>query len=319
MTDLIVSIHDKDIPLENKIRIYGENRKTVIKSDNYLSSLRVDYGLNAGSPIQIVRNKNNKSVKIDNNMSGLLLKCKGSTAQNQESITLMIDEDNSSHIGTVQIIDKNRGEPLTMIDISLLDGRLEDKSIPSAYDSDSNMHYKDVSKILEMSPDADRIGQGQFRDVYRINQGCFDFASEAKDGSIVKIARLERGVKANRSEMQTWQAVKSTDSRPLFCPITSIGPDHTYIIMEKATNIGSLGVEIIDKVSQTVEKSFNADIEKYDGNHPLAMSGWDVKKSNVGIHNGKPVLVDYPYGGKFSIQSQEARDLIEQVLHEQSF
>lgn len=318
MSELKVSLINKEILLDNKIKIYGENRKTVVKSDNRISSIHVDYGLNSNDAIQILRNKNNNTVKIKNRMSSLVLKSGSDVAKTQDCIKFSITKNGESHVETIRVIDSDRGEPLFIIDFYLVDGSLDDASIPTPYDSGSNVNHKDVSKILSDSPDAQKVGKGQFRDVYQIDRDSFDFTSEIGKGCIVKVARLQRGVKANRSEMQTWQAVKSTDNRSLFCPIRSVGPNHGYIVMNEASNIGSLNINIVDKIEKAVKKSFNADFSKYDESHPLVMSGWDVKKSNVGIYEGRPVLVDYPYGGRFRIQSEKARDLIQQILRQNS-
>lgn len=316
MSELKVSVINKEIRLEDRIEIYGENRKTIVKSGNRISSIRVDYGLNSNSPIQILRNENNETVKIKNRMSGLVLKSSSDVAKPQDSIKFSITENGESHVETIQVVDTDRGEPLFIIDFYLVDGSLDDASIPTAYDSGSDVNYKDISKILSDSSDAQKVGKGQFRDVYRIDRNRFDFTSEMGKGCIVKVARLHRGVKANQSEMQTWQAVKSTDNRSLFCPVRSAGPNHNYIVMDEASNIGSLDINIINKIEQAVKKSFETDFSEYNESHPLAMSGWDVKRSNVGVYKGRPVLVDYPYGGRFRVQSEESRDLIQQILRQ---
>ena len=167
--------------------------------------------------------------------------------------------------------------------------------LKNAYDSDSSggRSYEDIEEMLKSSIYATRIVNGGQRTVYEVDVSAVDMLEE-NDGSIVKIAHNSEGVQANKHEMQTWQSIKSSEYRKFFCPVTSIGPSHKYVVMKEAdmAEIGRQGAtDFRKKVTETLDIRDDADNVSPTGD------GWDIFFANVGMYDGRPVLVDYPYGG----------------------
>lgn len=177
------------------------------------------------------------------------------------------------------------------------DDSLTNGELKSPYDSDQDnseeKSHKDIEELLASSNYATEVTYGGQRTVYRVDASTVDMLEE-NDGSIVKVAHNQKGVQANRHEAQTWQAVKKSNYRKFFCPITSIGPSHKYVVMEEADmdGISHMGTgEFRKEVTSTLEIP-----DDVDSVSPMG-DGWDIFSANVGMYDGRPVLVDYPYGG----------------------
>ena len=174
------------------------------------------------------------------------------------------------------------------------DDSLNSGELRNPYSSDSRKKsYKDIGELLKDSIYANRVVNGSQRTVYKVDASAVDMLDE-NGGSIVKVAHNEKGVRANRHEMQAWQSVKSTEYRKFFCPITSIGPSHKYVVMKEADmdGISHMGTSDFRK-----EVTNTLDVDNSVDNVSPMGDGWDIFSANVGMYEGRPVLVDYPYGG----------------------
>lgn len=176
-----------------------------------------------------------------------------------------------------------------------------DKEIGSILDSNIDEDKRIKSK-LKKDPDTIRIDRGFSRVVFKIteNSKYSNFMLEG-DGKILKLAvGLDRAsLKENKKEVQTWQAVKGTDLEQYFCPITSFGPDYRYIIMEEA-NVKRSNKEMADNIRDILDKKCKVpdDAEAEDISQSKMSYEYDIRPDNIGIYNGNPVLIDYPFGAK---------------------
>jgi hypothetical protein len=158
---------------------------------------------------------------------------------------------------------------------------------------------KDMIRVLENIEEVDKIGKGGYRTVYYDKNDKLEFLEES-DGNVIKIGRHSRGVLANRREAQAWQAVSGSEIESYFCPVTNIGPEHKYIVMKfVGTKVKDIDAEYISSiVSESIDNYKNEGITH----------GFDVSTSNIGVKNGDPILIDYPYGANFEINSTKVGD-----------
>lgn len=320
----VIKVANKKVEIgKSKLEIYEKNNRTIIKAGDKMSSTSVSYGLGSNNPspieIKILKNDN---FRISNNMSNILLKMDNKDVEPGQSAEIDLDSKNQDlWLETIKVVNRSKSEEI--FEIRIVEKEESDERsdlgdyLNQPYDaSESSIkHFKDISEVADRSELATKIGSGQFRDVYKIDSSKIPI-KQAKKGSIVKIANSRRGVRANRSEAQTWQSVRSTANRDLFCPITFVGPNHKYIIMKEAKNVGRLKTNIIEQLEKQIKSSLHLDSSSYEIKHPFRQSGWDIKKSNVGTYRNNPVLVDYPYGGKFSIEEDNIRNKFKEILAE---
>lgn len=162
---------------------------------------------------------------------------------------------------------------------------------------------KEIDYILTKELGAEVIGEGSYRTAYDISNIDPEFLQD-KDGDIIKVAKEKE---SNRSEVQTYQVIKGTELERFFCPITNIGPDHKYIVMEKADmSVGEIKdvveeypaidsnlkdpVNIIKKILQT------AIVDPYG-------EVGDIRDDNIGYYKGDLVVLDYQFGGGIYVDS----------------
>jgi hypothetical protein len=320
--ELIIQVGNKSVSLnQSNIKIYEQNNKTIIRGDNIMKSMHISYGLqsNNPAPIKIERVAKDR-IQIYNNMSEIELRSENDKVCSGESAKITLKSDRRTFwLESIKVINLNKNEEVFELKILNKDASADISlnnyiNEPYVNSEDRKPHYKDLSVAVKRSESARRMGSGQFRDVYKLETSDIPVKSAHK-GSIIKIANSQRGVQANKSEVQTWQTVKSTRCKVLFCPITHIGPNHKYIIMNEAKDVGRLERNIIKELEKRVKNSLSLDENSYEIDHPLRQSGWDIKKSNVGVYNGHPVLVDYPYGGKFRIDDQQIKYELKDLLN----
>lgn len=179
---------------------------------------------------------------------------------------------------------------------------LADTLLKNPYSDASDTSELSLSRILEKADDAELIGRGSYRLAFRVNPSNIGALRE-NDGGIIKVAKTPTGSDINKQEMQTWQAVKGKEESSLFCPVTSIGPNHKYIVMKEAQNINTLNEDTIEKIENRIKSSILFEPEECKIPSPCAM--FDIKSRNIGTYSGNVVLIDYPYGGNFEISSKQ--------------
>lgn len=126
-----------------------------------------------------------------------------------------------------------------------------------------------------------KIGSGSTRSAYICvnNNNVPDIFSDWINKDIViKEAKTERGVRANKVEYKIW----SNNKFNFLCPILTILNDGEYIIMPKV-NTTKITEYHVSKVVSEYRKYCYLSIHS------------DIKKKNIGLYKGKLVLIDYPF------------------------
>lgn len=165
---------------------------------------------------------------------------------------------------------------------------------------------KKMDYILSRKLGANSIGMGNFRKVYDISGHNPSFLQEP-DGDIIKLAQEKdenKGIKANQEELQTWQVVRNTEIGKFFCPITSKGPNHKYVVMKKA-KIDSNNIHKVSKEYTNIDSHNNyvnliQDILNtaiIDPDYNIR----DIGEDNVGELNGRNIIIDYQFGGGIKV------------------
>lgn len=226
----------------------------------------------------------------------ILDKCGSQTLINSQSI----DYDN------LILYDKDSD---TRIELGLIGSNLEDSGanteenatnrvLQSPYESsntEDNYNTSDIIETLRISPITEEVGSGSYRVVFKVEDiSKVDIINE-NDGQIIKVSDHGMGKETNRYEMATWQAVKGTRFQKYFCPITSIGPNHKYIVMKEA----DMDKGDVDTIKNKIINAFKTKSNKFGGWY-----GPDIADRNVGIYNGNVVLVDYPYGANIKLENK---------------
>lgn len=94
---------------------------------------------------------------------------------------------------------------------------------------------------------------------------------------IMKVAISENGEKQNQLEVAMWKSCSGTNRQRLLCPIVDYGEGGLFIVME---NVSDSKVDLHNLVEQT---NFSLP-DRVSDNH-------------VGLYNGRPRLVQYPFEG----------------------
>jgi len=212
-----------------------------------------------------------------------------------ENITLRLKRKKRKRYDKIVIL------PIEDIDIDKKDSDLESNIVGSYKDKKTKQtgaeeldEIDNLRNILDKSDNAVYIGRGAGREVYNISD-CNIRSLHKQDGDIIKVAISEDSVEDNRRELQTWQTVKGTKLEQYFCPITNFGSNHRYIVMEKAQVFDEFDTTKIgdDLFDRWVKWSDELD-DKISKNTSLPTR--DISYDNIGIYNGRQVLVDYPFG-----------------------
>lgn len=174
-------------------------------------------------------------------------------------------------------------------------------------------HYSDLEIINDVDylQEIDYIDGGSYRLVYKIKHpNALDLSKSYKD-NVIKIARSPKGIVANRKEFETWSVVRSNQTlKKYFCPIVHKGPEFKYIIMNEGDIISSKS-DIVEKMKsrEDIENTVREAISGIET--PTGGDAFDIKYSNIAEYDGRPVLVDYPYGGKFSFDESIIKEFEE--------
>lgn len=162
---------------------------------------------------------------------------------------------------------------------------------------------KEIDYILTKELDAEVIGTGSDRTAYDISDINPEFLQN-NDGDIIKVAKDNE---SNRSEARAYQVIKGTELERFVCPITNIGPNHKYIVMEKAEmsadNIQN-SVKKYDAIPSNLENPSEilTEIMMTAIIDPHGRVG-DIRDSNIGYYDGDPVVLDYQFGGSIYVDS----------------
>lgn len=155
-------------------------------------------------------------------------------------------------------------------------------------------------------------GRGVMRKAYEVVDGSEIDLIGFKEGNVIKVALNQKGRKANRREFQAWQVVnQKPELRQYFCPLIHHGCSFKYVVMEYAEPFrNKRDVNIIDRFQNEIER--NVDNDMIDA--PVSQ-GLDIYEDNVGKYEGRIVLIDYPYGGKFLKEDEKGVEILRGAMN----
>lgn len=224
----------------------------------------------------------------------------------------------------LESFDKNEDYEKDEVIDNLNDPYIDDVGQNVFEDSDSEdvtLYYSDIEIIndIDMLEEIDYIDGGAYRAVFKIKDDNALNLHGNHSGQVIKVAKNPKGKIANRKEFETWSAVKPDKKlRKYFCPIEHKGPDFKYIIMNEAKVVSSKSdhtqkLKDKDTIIRTIGDAIDGVEPPGDTGH-----GLDIKYKNIAQLGDKVVLVDYPYGGSFTVD-KSVIDEFEQMDEEEKF
>jgi hypothetical protein len=174
------------------------------------------------------------------------------------------------------------------------------KYISNDFNNDSDqesINYDDLEIIKDMDKiqGIQHIDSGSYRKVFKIVDGSHIGFGDSYNNKIIKVAKSQKGIEANKKESNAWDLVESHSIlAQYFAPVLHTSPDGKYLIMETCDDIKSLDSEESVKIVNDMKDIFgiytNDSSVKTPDNH-----GLDVKIENIGKFDDRYVLFDYPY------------------------
>lgn len=175
------------------------------------------------------------------------------------------------------------------------------KSKDTIIDENNMKHYTDLEILsnVEKINCLSNIGSGSFRDAYKILDSKELDINVKNENVILKVSKNKDGIKSNKQEFKTWQAVKGTELEQYFCPVYNRGPEFKYIVMQEVEDLTDIDNEKCREITENLRENINENINTENIDAPV-VNDLDIYRSNIGIkNNGDPVLLDYPYGANF--------------------
>lgn len=299
---LLIYEDESETVIEHKSKIYRSNKINCIsRSKNTYPPLYIEH---IGNEINIFLNKS-KDFDLYA-YSGDKILSDGTNCvdipENKNKLIIGMPDKNLKQSIYIEKIKENEDTNEKEFKNDLL-RPFSNKNFGNSYNSEIN-EQKRIINILEKNNKFDFVAKGGGRNVYKIkDKSSYDFINKY-DGSIVKVASMKNTIKRNRSEAQTWQAVKDTKIRKFFCPITNIGPEHKYIIMKEAQQLKDSDNKdhIVKEIEESIAKHVNLpENVEYDKFESMVSYKYDITKDNIGIYKNQPVLIDYPFGALVEI------------------
>lgn len=293
--------------------IYNNTKLTIPENIRIQTSEREDYA------VKIEHKPSTSILKIHNNAENLKITYMDKTANPMSSIKIRTDK--LTVYGQQEPIRFYHYDTEATFRITPVEEQADDEEdemadevirppLTNQYTNKDGRPSKDIKSILRKSSQATSIGSGAYRSAYKVDASEIE-ALQENDGAIIKVASKYQGIRANKYEVQTWQAVKHTDQRKYFCPITSIGPNHKYIVMKEATDVGSVRTRHLDDFKNKIEQMIGSE---EDAGSPMGHS-LDIHGNNVGTFKGRKVLIDYPYGANFELQEPDGTNILGKLLN----
>ena len=90
------------------------------------------------------------------------------------------------------------------------------------------------------------------------------------------VVKVDQRGKANHKELNVWQSA-TPEIKKWLCPIVDWAEDLSWIIMRRVNGVG--GWSVVEKIPNTIRRSIG-----------------DVHPANVGLLNGRAVIIDYVGG-----------------------
>ena len=301
-----------------KLRVFNESN-TIVQYDGGRYEVDRDIGLNGSlsNPSIIIRHQiDDQSFKLYNH-SKCRVRIVGPNInippQSQSGFDVdlsEIDYISVENTDTEESLKFNVNESAEDDEDDVENDGLADTLLENPYSDQDDTSQISLVSILEDAPDAELIGEGSYRVAFKVNPSNIDSLRE-NDGGIIKVATTVTGRDINQQEMQTWQAVRSGIERRLFCPITSIGKNHKYIVMKEASSINEFDEDAVRSIESKVRGSVLFDSDECELPSPCKM--FDIKSRNIGNFGGSAVLIDYPYGGNFELPEEKTEQFSDEL------
>jgi len=124
------------------------------------------------------------------------------------------------------------------------------------------------------------IGSGSSRDVF-----------DLENGYVIKVAKNRAGIAQNKAEYK----VSDNDKSDLFAKVVQVSNDFNLLIMEKADTIYNISYVLkYFNVRDKRELLNSKELQKIKWNYNLVLGDFE-RKSNWGMINGRPVIIDYGF------------------------
>lgn len=199
-----------------------------------------------------------------------------------------------------------------------IDATWDNSDLSDIYDLGSSICSEKVTgEIKDLMDSIDGIreiedGKGVMRKAYEVVDGSDIDLIGFEKGNVIKVALDQQGRKANRREFQAWQVVnQKPELKRYFCPLIHHGCSFKYVVMEYAEPFKNRrDINIIDRFQKEIER--NVDNDMIDA--PVSQ-GLDIYEDNVGKYEGRIVLVDYPYGGKFLKEDEKSVEILRSAMN----
>jgi hypothetical protein len=124
------------------------------------------------------------------------------------------------------------------------------------------------------------IGSGSSRDVFDLGNGY-----------VIKVAKNMAGIAQNKCEYN----ISHYDNSDLFAKVVQVSGDFYFLIMEKADKIYNIS-EVFKYFNVSGKRGLYQlnEMQNIKINYNLVLADFN-RKSNWGIINGRPVIVDYGF------------------------
>lgn len=124
------------------------------------------------------------------------------------------------------------------------------------------------------------IGSGSCRDVFDLGNGY-----------VVKVAKNMAGIAQNECEYK----ISRSDDSDLFAKVIRVSSDFNFLIMEKAKKINHMSdIWEYFNVGSKKELIKSEEMQNIWKNYNLLLGDFK-RKSNWGMINGRPVIIDYGF------------------------
>ncbi|MCE5222115.1 MAG: hypothetical protein LLF98_12920 [Clostridium sp.] len=124
------------------------------------------------------------------------------------------------------------------------------------------------------------IASGSSRDVF-----------DLENGYVIKVAKNRAGIAQNKSEYK----ISDNDNSDLFAKVVQVSNDFRLLIMEKADEIYNISYVLkYFNVRNKRELLNSKELQKIKRNYNLELGDFK-RKSNWGMINGRPVIIDYGF------------------------
>ena len=124
------------------------------------------------------------------------------------------------------------------------------------------------------------IGSGSSRDVF-----------DLENGYVIKVAKNRAGIAQNKAEYK----ISDNDNSDLLAKVVQVSNDFGLLIMEKSDTIYNISYVLkYFNVRDKRELLNSKELQKIKRNYNLVLGDFE-RKSNWGMINGRPVIIDYGF------------------------